>query len=223
VIWTDYGQPLPGAEAWHLSWPTMRHVSKLVIVAAAAALAVSGCVAREQASDEPPGDTVSFAPPTESEAGSESSEPESPDPNAPSGAECTADDVTVEGAAGEKPTITLPDTCTPPTELVVEDLVPGTGPEATTGSTVLTDYLLMTWSDRQEVDTSFGKQPFPVENLGQAQVIPGWNEGMVGIRQGGRRLLIIPPDLGYGPQGQPPIQPNETLVFVVDAVQVSAA
>jgi peptidylprolyl isomerase len=201
----------------------MRYVSKLLIVVAAAALAVSGCVAREQASDEPPGDTVSFETPTESETETASSEPAPSEPSEPSGSVCTADDVTVEGAAGQKPTITLPDTCEPPTELVVKDLAPGTGPEATPGSTVLTNYLLLTWSDRQEVDTSFGREPFPVENIGQAQVIPGWNQGMIGIRQGGRRLLIIPPDLGYGPQGQPPIQPNETLVFVVDAVQVTAA
>lgn len=204
----------------------MRNVSKLLIVVAAAALAVSGCVADEQASDEPPGDTMTFAPPSESEAESESesaeTQPSEPEDSA-AGPPCTAEDVTVEGAFGEKPTITLPDTCSPPTELVVEDLVPGTGPTAEQGATVLANYLLMTWSDRQEVDTSFGREPFPVENVGQAAVIPGWNQGMIGIKQGGRRLLIIPPDLGYGPQGQPPIQPNETLVFVVDAVQVTPA
>jgi peptidylprolyl isomerase len=180
----------------------MRNVSRVLIVAAAAALTVSGCVASEQASDEPPGDTLTFE--EESNA-------------------CTADDITVDGAAGEKPTITLPTDCDPPAELVVEDLAPGDGAEATEGSTVMTNYLLVSWSDGQEVDTSFGREPFPVENVGQAQVIPGWNQGMIGIKQGGRRLLIIPPDLGYGEQGQPPIQPNETLVFVVDAVEVTPA
>jgi peptidylprolyl isomerase len=203
----------------------MRNASKLLIVVAAAALAVGGCSSREQASDEPPGDTASFAQPT----GSEASEPPESEPSEPagsgaSGPACTAADVKVDGAAGAKPTITLPDTCSPPTELVVEDLVPGTGPAAAEGSTVMTNYLLMTCSDSQVVDNSFDRgQPFPVENLGQAPVIPGWNEGMIGIKQGGRRLLLIPPDLGYGPQGQSPIKPNETLVFVVDAVQVQAA
>lgn len=204
----------------------MRNVRKLLIVVAAAALAVSGCSSSDQASDEPPGDTQSFAPPAESEEASEPPETQPSEPEGPGagGPACTAADITVEGAAGAKPTITLPDTCSPPTELVVEDLVPGTGPEATEGSTVLTNYLLMTWSDRQVVDNSFDRgQPFPVENVGQAQVIEGWNQGMIGIKQGGRRLLIIPPELGYGEQGQPPVQPNETLVFVVDAVQVSAA
>ena len=56
--------------------------------------------------------------------------------------------------------------------------------------------------------------------LGAGQVIPGWDEGLVGLRKGGRRLLIIPPDMGYGPNGTPDgaIQPNETLIFVVDRV-----
>ncbi|GAB3442713.1 FKBP-type peptidyl-prolyl cis-trans isomerase [Actinophytocola sediminis] len=199
----------------------MRNVSKLLIVVAAAALAVSGCVSQDKASDQPPGDTQSFEAPAESEPSE--TEPTEQAGTEASGPACTAADVVVDGAAGQKPTITLPDTCSPPTELVIEDLTPGTGPEAAQGSTVLTNYLLMTWSDGQEVDTSFGKQPFPVENVGAARVIAGWNEGMVGIKQGGRRLLIIPPELGYGEQGQPPVQPNETLVFVVDAVQVTAA
>ncbi|OLF13767.1 hypothetical protein BLA60_00775 [Actinophytocola xinjiangensis] len=202
----------------------MRNVSKLLIVVAAAALAVTGCTASEQASDEPPGaDTQSFAPPSEPEP-SEVEPTEPADSGDAGGPACTAADITVEGAAGEKPTITLPDTCSPPTELVIEDLTPGTGAEVTEGSTVQTNYLLMTWSDRQIVDNSYDRgQPFPVENVGSAPVIPGWNEGMIGIKQGGRRLLIIPPELGYGPQGQPPVQPNETLVFVVDAVEVTGA
>jgi peptidylprolyl isomerase len=58
-------------------------------------------------------------------------------------------------------------------------------------------------------------------NVGQAQVIPGWKQGLLGMKQGGRRLLIIPPDLGYGAQGQNPVKPNETLVFVLDAASVS--
>jgi len=182
----------------------MRNVSKLLIVVAAAALTVSGCVAREQASDEPPGDSPTVEQQQEAN-------------------ECTADDVIVEALGEEKPTITLPEDCDPPSELIVEDLTPGDGPEATPGSTVMTNYLLVTWSDGAEVDTSFGREPFPVENVGQAQVIAGWNEGMIGIKQGGRRLLIVPPDLGYGEAGQPPVQPNETLVFVVDAVEVTPA
>lgn len=133
---------------------------------------------------------------------------------------CTAADLKVSGGFGAKPTVTIPDTCSPPTTLVVKDLVEGAGAAVKEGDTVDTDYLLVTWSDKQVLDTSFGRQPFPVENVGHAQVIDGWNQGMIGIKQGGRRLLIVPPDLGYGPGGNG-VQPNETLVFVVDAVKVS--
>ena len=88
------------------------------------------------------------------------------------------------------------------------------------GNTVQTDYLLVTWSDKKVVDTSFGRGPFAVQDVGHAQVIDGWNQGLIGMKQGGRRLLIVPPDLGYG-QGGNGIQPNETLVFVIDAVTVT--
>ena len=87
-------------------------------------------------------------------------------------------------------------------------------------------YDLVTWSDKQEVDSSWMHQPlqpFTVQPVGQAPVIQGWNDGLVGQKQGGRRLLIIPPDKGYGPQGNQGIKGNETLVFVVDAVTVTAA
>jgi peptidylprolyl isomerase len=135
--------------------------------------------------------------------------------------ECTATDIKVDGKFGEKPTITIPDTCAPPAKLVTKDLSAGSGKTAAEGATVQTNYLLVTWSDKQVLDNSFDRgEPYPLENLGHAQVIDGWNQGMIGIKEGGRRLLIVPPDLGYG-QGGNGVQPNETLVFVVDAVKVS--
>lgn len=133
---------------------------------------------------------------------------------------CTADDIDVEGGFGEKPEVTLPDDCTPPTDLLTKDLEEGSGPEAEEGGGVLTDYLLVSWSDQVVQDNSFDAgQPFPVEPLGQAQVIQGWNEGLIGMQKGDRRLIIIPPEKGY-PDGQGAIKPDETLVFVVDAVEV---
>ncbi|OLR94785.1 FKBP-type peptidyl-prolyl cis-trans isomerase [Actinokineospora bangkokensis] len=133
---------------------------------------------------------------------------------------CTADDIKVDGAAGSKPTITVPDTCSPPKALLSKDLVPGSGKEVVAGSTVDTHYDLVTWSDKKELDSSWSRgETFPLENVGQAAVIEGWNEGVVGMKQGGRRLLVIPPDKGYGKGGNG-IAPNETLVFVVDAVTV---
>jgi peptidylprolyl isomerase len=135
-------------------------------------------------------------------------------------AACTVDDITVAGDAGSKPTITVPDTCSPPTALLSKDLVVGTGPEVTEGVTMQTHYELVTWSDKQELDSSWSRgEPFPLEDVGRAQVIDGWNEGLLGMKQGGRRLLVVPPDKGYG-QGGNGIRPGETLVFVVDAVQV---
>jgi FKBP-type peptidyl-prolyl cis-trans isomerase len=133
---------------------------------------------------------------------------------------CTVEDIGVTGDPGSKPTITVPDSCTPPAQLLSKDLVVGSGTEVVLGSTVQTHYDLVTWSDKRELDASwFRGQTFPLENVGQAPVIDGWNEGVVGMREGGRRLLIIPPDKAYG-QGGRGIAPNETLVFVVDAVQV---
>lgn len=135
--------------------------------------------------------------------------------------ECTADDIQVSGAAGTEPKVTLPEGCAPPKAMVSKDLAPGEGEGAKQGGTVVTHYHLTTWSDRQVKDASWKRgEPFPVANLGQARVIDGWNEGLVGIKKGARRLLIVPPDKGYGQGGQG-IAPNETLVFVIDAVDVT--
>lgn len=135
---------------------------------------------------------------------------------------CTADDIKVTGGFGQTPTITIPDGCTPPSTLVQKDLVEGSGPAAKDGDQLTMNYDLVTWSNKQQADTSFGAQPFPLQ-LGSGMVIPGWDQGLVGIKQNGRRLLVIPPGLGYGAQGQGKIGPNETLVFVTDAVAVTPA
>ena len=109
----------------------------------------------------------------------------------------------------------------PPAELVVRDIVKGKGPKAKAGDEVSMQYVGTSWSTGQQFDASWdrGAQPFTFP-LGAGQVIAGWDEGLVGLRKGGRRLLIIPPDKGYGPNGTPDgtIAPNETLIFVVDRV-----
>jgi peptidylprolyl isomerase len=135
--------------------------------------------------------------------------------------ECEVDDIKIEGEANSKPTVTLPENCSPPAELVIKDLTPGTGAKAAAGGTVLAHYHLTTWSNSQVLDNSWDRgEPFPVANLGNARVIDGWNEGLVGMQKGMRRLLVVPPDKGYG-QGGNGVAPNETLVFVVDAVDVT--
>ena len=109
----------------------------------------------------------------------------------------------------------------PPPELVIRDVVRGKGPKAKAGDQVTMQYVGLSWSNGQQFDASWdrGAEPFPLQ-LGAGMVIPGWDEGLIGLRKGGRRLLVIPPEMGYGAQGTPDgsIAPNETLVFVVDRV-----
>jgi peptidylprolyl isomerase len=120
-----------------------------------------------------------------------------------------------------KPVIPKP-TGSPPRRLVKEDIVKGKGPGAKPGDTVVVQYVGMNFSNGKEFDASWDTgSPFPVQ-LGQGSVIAGWEKGLIGIRKGGRRKLTIPPELGYGAQGYPPdIPPNETLVFVIDAVSIN--
>ena len=119
-----------------------------------------------------------------------------------------------------KPVIPKP-TGTPPRKLVKEDIVKGKGPGAKPGDTVTVNYVGVNFSNGQEFDSSWDSgAAFPVQ-LGAGMVIEGWDKGLVGIRKGGRRILTIPPEMGYGAEGYPPdIPPNETLVFVVDAVSI---
>jgi peptidylprolyl isomerase len=108
----------------------------------------------------------------------------------------------------------------PPTKLVVKDIVKGKGIKAKAGETLTMQYTGYSWSNGEKFDASWDSgQPFPFQ-LGAGMVIPGWDQGMAGMQEGGRRLLIIPPDLGYGEQGSGPIAPNETLVFVVDLKKI---
>jgi peptidylprolyl isomerase len=109
----------------------------------------------------------------------------------------------------------------PPASLIKKDLVVGHGPAAHAGDTATVQYVGISWSNGKQFDASWDRgQPFTFP-LGQSQVIQGWDQGVVGMKAGGRRELVIPPDLGYGPAGAPPsIGPNETLVFVIDLKRI---
>ena len=99
------------------------------------------------------------------------------------------------------------------------DIIVGTGTEVVASSTLTVHYTLMSWSNGAIVESSWNSgQPatFPLSG-----VIAGWQQGLPGAKVGGRRLLVIPADLGYGPNGSGPIGPNETLIFVVDIIGVS--
>ncbi len=133
---------------------------------------------------------------------------------------------TVEGseaaATDQKPTIKIPD-CAVPTDLVTKDLVVGTGAEAQSGQQVTMQYVGVAVSTKEQFDASWDRgTPFGPFPLGAGKVIKGWDQGIVGMKVGGRRELVIPPALGYGAEGYPPvIVGDETLVFVVDLIAVS--
>ncbi len=110
----------------------------------------------------------------------------------------------------------------PPTELVVTDLVEGEGVEATAGSTVSVHYVGVAHSTGEEFDASYNRGTPLSFRLGVGQVISGWDQGVQGMKVGGRRQLVIPPHLGYGDRGAGGvIKPGETLVFVCDLMGVS--
>jgi peptidylprolyl isomerase len=108
----------------------------------------------------------------------------------------------------------------PPRKLIIKDVVRGKGPPAKPGDTLTMQYVGVAWSNGQQFDASWDRgKPFAFK-LGAAMVIPGWDKGMAGMRKGGRRVLMVPPELAYGDQGVGgAIGPNETLVFVVDRVK----
>ena len=119
-----------------------------------------------------------------------------------------------------KPTVDVPEG-PPPEELKTEDIVKGDGRAARAGDMLAVEYVGVSYATGEEFDSSWDSpEPFVFE-LGAGNVIEGWDEGLEGMREGGRRQLIIPPDMAYGPAGQPPvIGPDETLVFVVDLVEI---
>jgi peptidylprolyl isomerase len=116
----------------------------------------------------------------------------------------------------QKPEVAIPDGA-PPTSLLVEDLVEGDGTLASAGVMVTVDYVGVAWSTGGQFDASWDRNDTFSFHLGAGEVIGGWDQGVQGMKIGGRRRLTIPPDLAYGRNGAGGvIGPNETLVFVVD-------
>lgn len=186
------------------------HMKKLLALLAAAVLAITFAACGEErtsddVSDEPAaGETA----PAEGEDGA--ALPPSED----------VDVGEISTDTSSKPEIAKPSGDPPPT-LVQRDIVEGEGDTAEAGDLLSMQYVGVSFSTGQEFDASWDRgEPFEFP-LGGGQVIQGWDQGIVGMKPGGRRLLVIPPDLGYGPTGSPPaILPNETLIFVVDLVSV---
>jgi peptidylprolyl isomerase len=150
------------------------------------------------------------------------------------GAACAADD-DVDGALpadetdegpnlASKPELgaVLPDDRgDPPSRLRVEDLVVGEGDAATEGAELVVHFVGASWSSGQEFDATWERaQPYTF-TLGEGEVIPAWDEGLIGMRVGGRRVLVVPPEMGYGDRGSAAgIGPGETIVFIVDLLEV---
>ncbi len=184
--------------------PPMAHMLRLVLtlIAVVAVLALGACGGDDNSEGSPPA-TATSQPDTGT-----ATEP------SPAEAERALKDTS------QKPVIPQP-TGTPPRKLVVEDIVKGKGPPAKRGTVVVVNYVGENFSNGEEFDASWDRGQTFTLKLGRSKVIEGWTRGLMGIRKGGRRMLTIPPELGYGAQGYPPaIPPNETLVFVIDAESV---
>jgi peptidylprolyl isomerase len=124
------------------------------------------------------------------------------------------------GPLSTQPKVTVP-TGAPPTTLVTKEIIKGTGPEAKAGDPVTVNYVGVLYKGGKEFDASWKRnEPFAF-TLGKGQVIKGWDQGVAGMKVGGRRMLVIPSELAYGKTGSPPtIPPNAPLVFVVDLLGV---
>jgi peptidylprolyl isomerase len=120
-----------------------------------------------------------------------------------------------------KPNVELPEDAAPPAELQVEDVEEGDGDPVEEGSTVTVHFVGLRWSDGGEFASSWDRgQPVSYTH-GQGRWVQGWERGLEGMREGGRRQIVVPPELGYGERGAPGVPPGETLVFVLDLLDVA--
>ncbi len=186
----------------------LRHATTVLL--GAAALGAAGCNDDEEGAAAP----ATQAPAATAEA---------PAPTTEGGDEsATADSgLKISRKLGSKPEIPKAEG-DPPTELVIDDVVEGKAAAAKAGDTLTVQYVGVLRSTGEQFDASWDSgQPFSFP-LGQGKDIPGWDQRLVGKKAGGRRTLVIPPDLAYGPQGSPPaIGPGETLVFVIDLLEIA--
>jgi peptidylprolyl isomerase len=143
---------------------------------------------------------------------------EQPPVNSPVTGECDSSDISVTEDLDQAPTVTVPRDCTAPTTLLARDVVRGDGPQAVAGTSLEVSYVLVLWSSGTVLDSTWyaGESlPARVRDLGRGKLVRGWDEGLPGIREGGRRLIVVPPAQDGGePEG-------DTLVYVVDALSVT--
>jgi peptidylprolyl isomerase len=177
-----------------------------LLAALAAAALISGCGSSSSSSSTIGINEQNTAAEALAKAGSSAS----------STATATTATTPTSGPLSKAPTVTPP-SGPPPTKLVIKELIAGTGTQAKAGDSVTVNDVGVLYRTGKEFESSFARsEPF-MFTLGSSQVIPGWEQGVPGMKVGGRRELIIPPALAYGAKGSPPkIPANETLVFVID-------
>ncbi|HLH66118.1 MAG TPA: FKBP-type peptidyl-prolyl cis-trans isomerase [Solirubrobacteraceae bacterium] len=193
--------------------------TRLLLAAPLAALSLAACGSGSRApgvqlapSAGATADTVAAAPTTSSTTSSAKT-------TSTASATSTAQ-TPLPAAFNTKPRVVVPKG-PPPKHLVIRDLIRGTGPVAKPGSTVTVQYVGVLYSNGRQFDASWNDGSGKPVTLPLSGVIKGWQEGIPGMRVGGRRELIIPPSLGYGSVRQSKIPPNSTLVFVIDLHAVS--
>ena len=184
----------------------------LLIIAAVLALAFAGCGGDSTSSTSDTGTTEAETSTTEEPTKEETPSEKPGEPPVEKETEISA----AEQKQLKEPKVTVP-SGPPPKQLVTKDLKKGFGAVADEGDEVIVHYVGLNYKSGKEFDASWNRgEPFRFE-LGAGMVIPGWDQGVEGMKVGGRRELVIPPELGYGTAGSPPaIPPNETLVFVID-------
>ncbi|MGQ0575192.1 MAG: FKBP-type peptidyl-prolyl cis-trans isomerase [Pseudonocardia sp.] len=179
-----------------------RSLARLAVAGCAAALAIAGCGSSATDADQP-------APPPAA----------APAAAAPGASANGVPALTGNPSDLSAPTQGLAGGAQPPTQLVTDDLVVGTGQAAAPSDTVEVRYTGTLYTDGTLFDSSWARGAEPI-SFPLSGVVPGFAQGIEGMQPGGRRVIVIPPELGYGPRGQGPIPANSTLVFVVDLVAI---
>lgn len=205
----------------------MRKAGK-ILIAAAAATALAACSpSLQEPTDQPAGEqnTHTPAPVSVSEsAASESAGSEGAGSHGAGGghtgggdgaATCAAADITVDTASAE-PRVEIPRDCAAPAQVVTRDLASGSGPAATPQSTVQLDYTVFGWSDGGVAESGTAS----IDLSAPAGEIDGWPQALDGVRQGGERVVVLPPDLGYSEQSGNPLA-GENLVVVAEVTGIS--
>ncbi len=184
-----------------------------------AALALAAAVAGCGGSSQPAAQGVTLAPSAGATSATSTAAASTTSASA-SATSTTTSNTPLPAALKTKPKVTIPSGA-PPSKLVVKDLIKGTGPAATANSTVNVQYVGELYKGGKQFDASWNDGSGQPVSLPLSGVIKGWQQGIPGMKVGGRRELIIPPTLGYGATAQSKIPANSTLVFVIDLHGVS--